>query len=206
MKNKEIKKEMDFYLTNLVLEIGKQVTRDYVGKNGIWEGMSVNNTRAKNVYLKEFLEIIEQEITKVRIKTIEEVEDWAEQTYYRDVDSYGNVESGASNAIEDLELFLSSLKQSKRKKSEEETHCLSLRQDLVFNLYDLTEDYDLKVENCLSKAEERIISSFKTVLTDIEREMYKLKRSYEGLYNEAPIISEAFLQMSLVIRKLKEEL
>jgi hypothetical protein len=53
--------EVDFYLTNLVLEIGKQVTRDYEDKHGIWEGMSVSNTKTKNLYKDKFLDILKSQ-------------------------------------------------------------------------------------------------------------------------------------------------
>jgi len=65
--------EIRFYLDNLVLEIGKQVTRDYRDKNGIWEGMSVSNTKTVSLYADKLFEIFTQAKEAGREEMYEEI-------------------------------------------------------------------------------------------------------------------------------------
>ena len=45
----------------------------------------------------------------------------------------------------------------------------------------------------------------KWCLEDMERDIYVRKRAYEGLYPEAPIICEIFLEVFQLIQKYKDE-
>ena len=65
-ENTKLKEEITFYLDNLVLEIGKQVTRDYEDRHGIWEGMSVSNTKTKIAYAKKIEELFDHALTEAR--------------------------------------------------------------------------------------------------------------------------------------------
>ncbi|WOI85975.1 hypothetical protein [Rhodococcus qingshengii] len=49
-------------ITKLVLAIGSQVTRDYESKHGIWEGMSIDNSDARNEALAAIEQIIREQV------------------------------------------------------------------------------------------------------------------------------------------------
>ena len=43
--------DLEKAVDTLILEIGKQVTRDYQVKGGIWEGMSISNVKSRKKFL-----------------------------------------------------------------------------------------------------------------------------------------------------------
>lgn len=48
-------------------------------------------------------------------------------------------------------------------------------------------------------------SAVEWTLSDLEKEVYKIKRSYEGLYDDAPVVSEALLEVFFAIDKMRTE-
>ena len=56
----KLREQLEFnILTNLIDEIGIQVTRDYKSKNGIWEGLSVSNANRRRVATDSLMELVE---------------------------------------------------------------------------------------------------------------------------------------------------
>lgn len=54
--------ETDKLLSELVLEVGRQVTEAYERKHGIWEGMSLENVRSKDKIRDRFLNLVSERV------------------------------------------------------------------------------------------------------------------------------------------------
>lgn len=54
------KKKLRKMLTDLIDAIGVQVTRNYVSKNGLWEGLSVNNAVSREACLDDIINLFSQ--------------------------------------------------------------------------------------------------------------------------------------------------
>lgn len=93
--NWKVKDRVRFLLENLIVDIGVQVTDDYKEKNGIYEGMSIENVKSRDKYTKLFKELLadarreghelgrlestEFEVDKVRREVIEELDEKIEK-------------------------------------------------------------------------------------------------------------------------------
>lgn len=60
-------------LENLIVDIGVQVTDDYKEKNGIYEGMSIENVRSRDKYTKLFAELLADARREVYLEIEEKV-------------------------------------------------------------------------------------------------------------------------------------
>ena len=53
--------KLERILTDLVLSIGRQVTEDYELKHGVYEGMSVDNVKSRDVAMEAIKQVLTQE-------------------------------------------------------------------------------------------------------------------------------------------------